>query len=83
MIQRRLAWPLHKDDTLFRSGRPTGLNIDSPFSHFHSRQPRFGISIDVCIPRAGDRSHLYAAQVPIDHIHIWRFCKHGALTLNV
>ncbi|KAI5828104.1 hypothetical protein K523DRAFT_207070, partial [Schizophyllum commune Tattone D] len=26
-IQRRLAWPLHKDDTLFRSGRPTGLNI--------------------------------------------------------
>ena len=27
MIQRRLAWPLHKDDTLSRSGRPTGLNI--------------------------------------------------------
>ncbi|TFL02224.1 hypothetical protein BDV98DRAFT_490516, partial [Pterulicium gracile] len=26
-IQRRLAWPLHKDDTLARSGRPTGLNI--------------------------------------------------------
>ncbi|KIJ15744.1 hypothetical protein PAXINDRAFT_76331, partial [Paxillus involutus ATCC 200175] len=26
-IQRRLAWPLHKDDTLFRSGRPMGLNI--------------------------------------------------------
>ncbi|KIJ22072.1 hypothetical protein PAXINDRAFT_64637, partial [Paxillus involutus ATCC 200175] len=24
-IQR--TWPLHKDDTLFRSGRPTGLNI--------------------------------------------------------
>ncbi|KAI0250434.1 hypothetical protein BJV78DRAFT_1219216 [Lactifluus subvellereus] len=24
---RRLAWPLHKDDTLFQSGRPTGLNI--------------------------------------------------------
>ena len=23
----RLAWPLHKDDTLFQSGRPTGLNI--------------------------------------------------------
>ncbi|KIJ13993.1 hypothetical protein PAXINDRAFT_79969, partial [Paxillus involutus ATCC 200175] len=22
-----LQWPLHKDDTLFRSGRPTGLNI--------------------------------------------------------
>ncbi|KAF8490960.1 hypothetical protein F5888DRAFT_1928886, partial [Russula emetica] len=20
-------WPLHKDDTLFQSGRPTGLNI--------------------------------------------------------
>ncbi|KIK24451.1 hypothetical protein PISMIDRAFT_98488, partial [Pisolithus microcarpus 441] len=30
-IQRRLAWPLHKDDTLFRSGRPTGLNIYFPF----------------------------------------------------
>ncbi|KAI0259281.1 hypothetical protein BC834DRAFT_833794 [Gloeopeniophorella convolvens] len=28
-IQRRLAWPLHKDDTLFQSGRPTGLNIYS------------------------------------------------------
>ncbi|KAJ3715338.1 hypothetical protein C8R42DRAFT_589769, partial [Lentinula raphanica] len=26
-LQLRLAWPLHKDDTLFRSGRPTGLNI--------------------------------------------------------
>ncbi|KAF9012586.1 hypothetical protein BDQ17DRAFT_1232083, partial [Cyathus striatus] len=31
-IQRRLAWPLHKDDTLSRSGRPTGLNIY--FVHF-------------------------------------------------
>ncbi|KAI0655895.1 hypothetical protein C8Q70DRAFT_402441 [Cubamyces menziesii] len=30
-IQRRLAWPLHKDDTLSRSGRPTGLNIYAPF----------------------------------------------------
>ncbi|KAJ7652250.1 hypothetical protein B0H17DRAFT_958023, partial [Mycena rosella] len=30
-IQRRLAWPLHKDDTLFRSGRPTGLNIYATF----------------------------------------------------
>ncbi|KAI6152655.1 hypothetical protein BKA82DRAFT_64602, partial [Pisolithus tinctorius] len=35
-IQRRLAWPLHKDDTLFRSGRPTGLNIYFPFSFSHS-----------------------------------------------
>ena len=33
-IQRRLAWPLHKDDTLFQSGRPTGLNIY--FSTFES-----------------------------------------------
>ncbi|KAJ7823602.1 hypothetical protein B0H14DRAFT_1309901 [Mycena olivaceomarginata] len=24
-------WPLHKDDTLFRSGRPTGLNIHASF----------------------------------------------------
>ena len=31
-IQRRLAWPLHKDDTLFQSGRPTGLNIYFYFS---------------------------------------------------
>ncbi|KAF9265199.1 hypothetical protein L218DRAFT_860887 [Marasmius fiardii PR-910] len=23
-IQRRLAWPLHKDDMLFRSGGPQG-----------------------------------------------------------
>ncbi|EKM50067.1 uncharacterized protein PHACADRAFT_64998, partial [Phanerochaete carnosa HHB-10118-sp] len=33
-IQRRLAWPLHKDDTLSRSGRPTGLNI---YCHSHLR----------------------------------------------
>ncbi|KAI0314321.1 hypothetical protein OF83DRAFT_1064034, partial [Amylostereum chailletii] len=26
-IQRRLAWPLHKDDTLLQSGRPMGLNV--------------------------------------------------------
>ncbi|KIK69108.1 hypothetical protein GYMLUDRAFT_153050 [Collybiopsis luxurians FD-317 M1] len=26
-IQRRLAWPLHKDDTLFQSGSSTELNI--------------------------------------------------------
>ncbi|KIP03815.1 hypothetical protein PHLGIDRAFT_76982, partial [Phlebiopsis gigantea 11061_1 CR5-6] len=31
MIQRRLAWPLHNDDTLSRSRRATGLNID--FTH--------------------------------------------------
>ncbi|KAI0291549.1 hypothetical protein BC826DRAFT_912350, partial [Russula brevipes] len=31
-IQRRLAWPLHKDDTLFQSGRPTGLNIYFAFA---------------------------------------------------
>ncbi|KAI0772357.1 hypothetical protein BD413DRAFT_474488, partial [Trametes elegans] len=34
-IQRRLAWPLHKDDTLSRSGRPTGLDIY--FAHHHER----------------------------------------------
>ncbi|KAI0706169.1 hypothetical protein BC835DRAFT_1260740 [Cytidiella melzeri] len=34
-IQRRLAWPLHKDDTLSRSGRPTGLNIYC-FSSLHT-----------------------------------------------
>ncbi|KIY66300.1 hypothetical protein CYLTODRAFT_355234, partial [Cylindrobasidium torrendii FP15055 ss-10] len=26
-IQRRLAWPLHKDDTLLQSGSTTVLNI--------------------------------------------------------
>ncbi|KAH9038025.1 hypothetical protein EDB83DRAFT_1740733 [Lactarius deliciosus] len=35
-IQRRLAWPLHKDDTLFQSGRPTGLNIYLSFFWFIS-----------------------------------------------
>ncbi|THV06238.1 hypothetical protein K435DRAFT_645869, partial [Dendrothele bispora CBS 962.96] len=34
-IQRRLAWPLHKDDTLSRSGRPTGLNIYFCFYTIH------------------------------------------------
>ncbi|KAJ7323212.1 hypothetical protein DFH08DRAFT_711932 [Mycena albidolilacea] len=28
-VSRR--WPLHKDDTLSRSGRPTGLNIYASF----------------------------------------------------
>jgi hypothetical protein len=32
-IQRRLAWPLHKDDTLFQSGRPSGLNIYALFPY--------------------------------------------------
>ena len=39
-IQRRLAWPLHKDDTLLQSGRPTGLNIyfaRSPFNNIGVR----------------------------------------------
>ncbi|EIW59846.1 uncharacterized protein TRAVEDRAFT_122428 [Trametes versicolor FP-101664 SS1] len=31
-IQRRLAWPLHKDDTLSRSGRSTDLNIYALFA---------------------------------------------------
>ena len=33
-IQRRLAWPLHKDDTLSRSGRSTDLNIYFCFALF-------------------------------------------------
>ncbi|KAJ7683717.1 hypothetical protein B0H17DRAFT_941529, partial [Mycena rosella] len=52
-IQRRLAWPLHKDDTLFRSGRPTGLNIYALFSNHlpkiikeQKNRPRSSI----CIP---------------------------------
>ena len=35
-IQRRLAWPLHKDDTLLQSGRPTGLNIYFVLSVYHA-----------------------------------------------
>ena len=35
IVQRRLAWPLHKDDTLFQSGRPTGLNIYFTLIFFH------------------------------------------------
>ncbi|KAF8467928.1 hypothetical protein DFH94DRAFT_777431, partial [Russula ochroleuca] len=31
-IQRRLAWPLHKDDTLFQSGRPTVTERRKPGS---------------------------------------------------
>ncbi|OCH91009.1 hypothetical protein OBBRIDRAFT_729638 [Obba rivulosa] len=38
-IQRRLAWPLHKDDTLSRSGRPTGLNIYFPFPPWAPQLP--------------------------------------------
>ncbi|KZT22598.1 hypothetical protein NEOLEDRAFT_1071242, partial [Neolentinus lepideus HHB14362 ss-1] len=40
-IQRRLAWPLHKDDTLTQSGSSTELNIYALFyiynSHIQSR----------------------------------------------
>ncbi|KAJ7124386.1 hypothetical protein C8R44DRAFT_783414, partial [Mycena epipterygia] len=46
-IQRRLAWPLHKDDTLFRSGRPTGLNIYASRTNFfvlRARKPRRGLA---------------------------------------
>jgi hypothetical protein len=31
-IQRRLAWPLHKDDTLVQSGFATADNIYAPAS---------------------------------------------------
>ena len=31
-------WPLHKDDTLFQSGRPTGLNIYFAFLFLHLTQ---------------------------------------------
>ena len=45
-IQRRLAWPLHKDDTLSRSGRPTGLNIYflSHSSPFDNRLPLMSLT---------------------------------------
>ncbi|KZV72961.1 hypothetical protein PENSPDRAFT_544579, partial [Peniophora sp. CONT] len=44
-IQRRLAWPLHKDDTLLQSGRPTGLNIYFTFSALYIRGYSIGSSI--------------------------------------
>ncbi|PCH44556.1 hypothetical protein WOLCODRAFT_76806, partial [Wolfiporia cocos MD-104 SS10] len=44
-IQRRLAWPLHKDDTLSRSGRPTGLNIYFAFYFDCSRTERLWIQL--------------------------------------
>jgi hypothetical protein len=43
-IQRRLAWPLHKDDTLFQSGRPTGLNIYFLFYFRSLFNPRLRVS---------------------------------------
>ncbi len=49
-IQRRLAWPLHKDDTLFQSGRPTGLNIYFSFSNVkldEDQEPRYVFSISM------------------------------------
>ncbi|KAH9957586.1 hypothetical protein BC827DRAFT_1137568, partial [Russula dissimulans] len=43
-IQRRLAWPLHKDDTLFQSGRPTGLNIYFLFALIEREGPHRSLS---------------------------------------
>ena len=46
-IQRRLAWPLHKDDTLSRSGRSTDLNIYfGSFTLDLFRQNTFGFDED-------------------------------------
>ena len=40
-IQRRLAWPLHKDDTLSRSGRSTDLNIYFILNIYSDNYPFF------------------------------------------
>jgi len=48
-IQRRLAWPLHKDDTLSRSGRSTDLNI------------YFALYLDGCIFASILRSNTYSS----------------------
>jgi hypothetical protein len=40
-IQRRLAWPLHKDDTLSRSGRSTDLNIYFILNTYSDKHPFF------------------------------------------
>ena len=58
-IQRRLAWPLHKDDTLSRSGRPTGLNIyfSSTFEyHYFPKASRNGLIRSDHLPVAGMNS---------------------------
>ncbi|PPQ97019.1 hypothetical protein CVT26_001124 [Gymnopilus dilepis] len=38
-IQRRLAWPLHKDDTLSRSGRPTAWPLHKDDTLSRSGRP--------------------------------------------
>ncbi|EPQ56921.1 hypothetical protein GLOTRDRAFT_38263, partial [Gloeophyllum trabeum ATCC 11539] len=58
-IQRRLAWPLHKDDTLTQSGSSTELNIYAVFpyelscldtSHFTAVEPSFRLSYLLIFP---------------------------------
>ncbi|KAJ7852408.1 hypothetical protein B0H13DRAFT_1643451 [Mycena leptocephala] len=44
ILDQILRWPLHKDDTLFRSGRPTGLNIYASFCEdrlIEAEDPKF------------------------------------------
>ena len=65
-IQRRLAWPLHKDDTLFQSGRPTDLNIYFAFLFLHLVQLAsivlHGVAVEV--PFFVQRQVLYASPDP-------------------
>ena len=45
-----LAWPLHKDDMLFQSGRPTGLNIyfTLNFTYCSEHRQRFVTFFGTC-----------------------------------
>ena len=56
-IQRRLAWPLHKDDTLSRSGRSTDLNI-----YFYPSLQFFLTSINLTHLRPSSQYKWFAVQ---------------------
>ncbi|OSC96408.1 hypothetical protein PYCCODRAFT_1379261, partial [Trametes coccinea BRFM310] len=66
-IQRRLAWPLHKDDTLSRSGRPTGLNIYFAQLHSSTRRRMSGRSPRLTSPSTAVVSTLRSCFVLLDH----------------
>ena len=69
-IQRRLAWPLHKDDTLSRSGRPTGLNIYCLFTVVSPEElQEYGVAVlKYEKPKAG-------YPTPINTVHVSSFPK--------
>ncbi|KAI0344814.1 hypothetical protein BDW22DRAFT_1327192, partial [Trametopsis cervina] len=71
-IQRRLAWPLHKDDTLSRSGRPTGLNIYCPPELRYILRTRFIATCNFILRDCElyniDNTCIHYLNVPLIHI---------------